>query len=80
LFQKIPFPEFLANNNIQPLPNGWAVEKKAIVFRSPATVHSSIFNGYIIYLALLDEPKREFFAGILRFCGAIVYTSWERGM
>lgn len=75
----MPFPEYLAKNNIQPLPNGWSVEMKKIVFRSPNTIHTKIFSDFIIYLAFLEAPKNEFFAGLLRFCGAIVYTTWTNG-
>lgn len=73
------FPEYLTRNNIKPIPNGWSVEKKSIIFRSPSTVHREIFAGYIIFLALFEKPKNEFFSGILKFCGAIVYTSWNDG-
>ncbi|VVC36757.1 Tudor domain,BRCT domain [Cinara cedri] len=75
--QNLSFPEFLTRNNIKPIPNGWSVEKKSIIFRSPSTVHREIFSEYIIFLALLGVPKNEFFSGILKFCGAIVYTSWN---
>lgn len=76
----MPFAEFLAINKIKPIPNGWAIETREIIFRSPNTIHSKIFSGYIIYLALSDDAKNEFFASLLRFCGAIVYTSWINGM
>lgn len=79
-FQKTPFAEYLANNKIKPIPNGWAVETRNIIFRSPKTIHTCLFSGYIIYLALSQHSKNEFFAGLLRFCGAIVYTSWSNGM
>lgn len=76
----MPFAEFLSRNNITPIPNGWAIETREIIFRSPNTVHSKIFSGYIIYLALSNIGQSDFFAGLLRFCGAIVYTSWTNGM
>lgn len=80
MFQKLPFSEYLNKYNVKPIPNGYSEEKKALIFRSPTTVHSSMFYGYIVYLALSDNEKNEFFASLLRFCGAIVYTSWQNGM
>jgi len=74
------FSEFLIKNDVKPIPNGWSVEKKEVIFRSPDTVHSNIFSDYVIYVALSDEPKNNFFSSLLKFSGAIVYTISKKGM
>jgi len=73
------FSEFLIKNDVKPIPNGWSVEKKEVIFRSPDTVHSNIFSDYVIYVALSDEPKNNFFSSLLKFSGAIVYTISKKG-
>lgn len=77
--QKMPFSEFLIKNDVKPIPNGWSVEKKEVIFCSPDTVHSNIFSDYVIYVALSDEPKNNFFSSLLKFSGAIVYTISKKG-
>ncbi|XP_027841862.1 uncharacterized protein LOC114123171 [Aphis gossypii] len=77
--QKMSFSEFLIKNDVKPIPNGWSVEKKEVIFRSPDTVHSNIFSDYVIYVALSDEPKNNFFSSLLKFSGAIVYTISKKG-
>ncbi|XP_022165129.1 uncharacterized protein LOC111030092 isoform X2 [Myzus persicae] len=77
--QKLSFPEFILKNDIKPIPNGWSVEKKEIIFRSPETVHSNIFSDYVVYVALSDEAKNSFFSSLLKFSGAIVYTITKKG-
>ncbi|XP_060877211.1 uncharacterized protein LOC132950036 isoform X2 [Metopolophium dirhodum] len=77
--QKLSFPEFLIKNDIKPIPNGWSVEKKEIIFRSPETIHSNIFSDYVVYVALSDESKNSFFSSLLKFSGAIVYTITKKG-
>ncbi|KAE9535668.1 hypothetical protein AGLY_007569 [Aphis glycines] len=77
--QKMSFSEFLIKNDVKPIPNGWSVEKKEVIFRSPDTIHSNIFSDYVIYVALSDEPKNNFFSSLLKFSGAIVYTISKKG-
>ncbi|XP_003246625.1 uncharacterized protein LOC100168759 isoform X2 [Acyrthosiphon pisum] len=77
--QKLPFPEFLIKNDIKPIPNGWSMDKKEMIFRSPETIHSNIFSDYVVYIALSDESKNSFFSSLLKFSGAIVYTITKRG-
>ncbi|XP_050547040.1 TP53-binding protein 1-like isoform X2 [Daktulosphaira vitifoliae] len=76
--QKKIFTEVIIG--IQPLPNGWSLELKKMIFRSSETNRSKIFAGYIIYIALAEKPSRLFWAGLLKFTGAIVYTSWKNGV
>ncbi|XP_060836093.1 uncharacterized protein LOC132918692 [Rhopalosiphum padi] len=77
--QKMSFSEFIIKNDVKPIPNGWSVEKKEVIFRSPQTVHSNIFSDYVVYVALSDEPKNSFFSSLLKFSGAIVYTISKKG-
>lgn len=78
-FQKIPFPEFLASNKIQPIPNGVSLEQNEIIFHSPNTVNQKIFSGYVIYLAFQQEDMNMFISSLLRLCGAVVHTTWGKG-
>ncbi|XP_050428098.1 TP53-binding protein 1-like [Adelges cooleyi] len=67
-------------SGVKPISNGYSLEQKKMIYRSPNAVRSKIFDGFIIYVALGEKWETKFWASLLTFTGAIVYTSWKNGI